>query len=335
MRAVRLVRRSLRQIREDGLHGVHNDVPEGYLRGVELLGDEFEPSLIRSVEIYHRNHDHWPTLIDPPTFTNKQLLFKFFGLIPRATPSDKLLAYSYLPDDFRDQVLQPKIYWKSPAPELPGNDAIAPGTYWYKSNHGSGTNLPVTFPVPGEKRAELSTLARRWLTRIHSARLGLWWYEIMDRYVYLEEDLREGDDDAADWKFYVCNGRVVIYQHDADRSGEHKQTVYTRDGTYLNKRMYFRLNGARPVAAPEKLDVMVAAAEAIGQFFDFIRVDMFIRSGRIYLGEIGLVPNGCTKRIRAPELDWMLGGAWHAPWMGRVDKTFSDGHYHRARPFGG
>ncbi|WP_165375363.1 hypothetical protein [Roseovarius nitratireducens] len=47
---------------------------------------------MRPVEIYRKNHGDWPDLIDPQTFTNKQLLFKFFGLIPRVTPSDKLRA---------------------------------------------------------------------------------------------------------------------------------------------------------------------------------------------------------------------------------------------------
>ena len=333
VRANRYVIRALERITDQGLHGIHEPVPGRYLRGIEMLEEELGPGLVRSVEIYHKNHGCWPDLIDPQTFTNKQLLFKFFGLVPRVTPSDKLRAHDWLPPGLRGEIHRPRILWRGTTPDLPGNGEIAPGTYWLKSNHGSGTNLPVTFPLGADRRAELHTLAGRWLKRVHSKRLSLWWYELMDRFIYLEEDLREGAGDAADWKFYVCNGRVVVYQHDADRSGTHLQTVYSRAGTWLDKQLYVRKGAARPVPPPARLDLMVAAAEAIGQFFDFIRVDMFIRHGDVFLGEIGLVPNGCTKRIRAPELDWMLGGAWQAPWLGRVRPGFADGHYRRAWPF--
>jgi hypothetical protein len=334
MRAERFVSRSLQRILDEGLHGINEPLPARYLRGVEMLGEEFAPGLVRAVEIYHKNHECWPDLIDPQTFGNKQLLFKFFGLVPCVTPSDKLRAHDWLSPRLRAQIRRPAILWSSAHAEVPLNDEVAPGTYWLKCNHGSGTNLPVTFPLGTEERADLAALTRRWMRRVHSTRLSLWWYELMERRVYLEEDLREeGAGDAADWKFYVCNGRVVVYQHDADRSGAHQQTVYSRAGTWLNKQLYVRKGLSKPVAAPAQLDLMVEAAEAIGQFFDFIRVDMFLRGGEVYLGEIGLVPNGCTKRVRAPELDWMLGGAWRAPWLGRVSPGFADGHYRRDWPF--
>jgi len=333
MRVETYVIRALERIAEDGLHGILEPVPHRYLRGIEMLGEDVASGLVRSVRIYRRNHDCWPDLIAPQTFTNKQLLFKFFGLIPCVTPSDKLRAHDWLPQHLRARVRRPRILWRSDRPDLPDDAEIAPGTYWLKCNHGSGTNLPLTFPLDADTRAELRPLTRRWLRRVHSKRLSLWWYELMERAIYLEEDLRDGTGDAADWKFHVCNGRVVLYQHDADRSGRHLQTVYSRSGDWLDKQLYVRKGAARPVDPPGQLDLMVEAAEAIGQFFDYIRVDMFMRGGEVYLGEIALVPNGCTKRIRDPELDSMLGDAWQAPWLGRVSPGFADGHYAHAWPF--
>ena len=92
MGAERYVIRSLERIADEGLHGIREPVPKGYLRGVEMLGDDFAAGMARPVGIYRRNHGAWPDLIDPRTFANNQLLFKFFGLIPRVSPSDKLRA---------------------------------------------------------------------------------------------------------------------------------------------------------------------------------------------------------------------------------------------------
>jgi hypothetical protein len=168
----RYVRRSLARIRDEGLLGIHETVPPRYLRGVEMLGEAFDPGLVRSVEIYHKNHARAPDLIDPQSFGNKQLLFKFFGLVPEITPSDKLRAHDWLVPDLRAEIRRPRILWRGQTPDLPANDAIEPGTFWLKCNHGSGTNLPVTFPLSGQDRAEIGMLTKRLLRRVHSTWLG-------------------------------------------------------------------------------------------------------------------------------------------------------------------
>jgi len=187
--------------------------------------------------------------------------------------------------------------------------------------------MPVVFPIGPEDRDRLEMLAGRWLTKIHDSRLSLWWYETMERYVYLEEDLAEDSSEAPDWKFFTCNGKVEIFQVDVGRFGDHVQTIYSRSGRFIDKEMYFK--SGSPVGIPTNFSDMIDVAEGIGRSFDFIRVDMFVKGTDIYLGEIGLVPNGASIRIISPELDWKLGAAWKAPWMGKVDSQFSAGHYNK------
>jgi len=155
----------------------------------------------------------------------------------------------------------------------------------------------------------------------------------MDRAIYLEADLREDTGDAADWTVHVCIGRTLIYLHDADRSGTHRQTVDSRAGTWPEKQLDVRKGRARPVDPPTRLDLMAETTEAIGQCSDFVCLETFVRCGEAYLGEIGLVPNGCAKCTHDPKLDWMLGGAWQVPLPGRVHAGLAFGHYARKRPF--
>jgi hypothetical protein len=297
------------------------------MRGFEVLGDQLEDALTVSVKKYMLNHGRRPNLVNPRTFTEKQLLFKFFGPIPGPTPSDKLRSPAYTPLDVRPLVQLPKRPFIYAEPRLPEDAEIAPGNYFFKSNHGSGTNQRVVFPMANETRAVLLQRAATWISRAHNPGLSLWWYETMPRNVYIEEDLGSETSDAPDWKFFVCNGRVEIFQVDVDRSGNHVQTIYDRNGEFLPYELYFK--SGKPVIMPARLEDMIRVAEAIGRNFDFIRVDLFLRDNSIYLGEIGLVPNGATKSIRSGEIDERLGAAWQAPWMGKVGKGFPTGHYDR------
>nr|WP_302477844.1 ATP-grasp fold amidoligase family protein [Ruegeria arenilitoris] len=208
---------------------------------------------------------------------------------------------------------------------MPKNNEIREGTYYFKSNHGSGTNMPIEFPLSDEARRRLNSKAAFWLKKIHNERLSLWWYEMMPRRIYLEEDLRGLDGDAPDWKFFVCNGKVEIFQVDVGRRTNHVQTIYDRNGSFLKSELYY--TSGDPVVLPEFLPDMIEVAEGIGTNFDFIRVDMFIHNRKVYLGEIGLVPNGATIPIRSPEIDERLGRAWFAPWMGKVEQNWGNGHY--------
>ncbi len=325
LRPHRYVGRSLNEIFQLGLHGTSRRPPDGFRRGVEVLGEDLLPAMTRSVRVYRRRHGRFPDLIAPKTFTEKQVLFKFFGLVPNPSPSDKLRSVGYVPAELRSSFELPRKIWVSDNPKLPNNGEVPDGKYYFKSNHSSGTNKPISYPISKFAKVKEEERARHWLEKTHNKKLSLWWYETMPRNIYFEEDLRMPNGDAPDWKFFVCNGRVEIFQVDTGRQTQHIQTVYERDGTFIDQELYF--NSGPPVDIPALLPEMVSLAEGIGRNFDFIRVDMFVLRKKIYLGEIGLVPNGASTRIRSPELDDRLGSAWSAPWLGNVEADWEDFHY--------
>lgn len=319
----------LKIIRDNGLHGVDLDPPPGFQRGIDVIGESLPVALAQSIRKYLRFHRRLPNLIAPTTFTEKQVLFKFFGPIPKPSPSDKLRSAGYLPRELREKVTIPQRPWISDQPGLPADDVLPDGVYYFKSNHSSGTNMPVALPASDQLRDEAAEISTEWLTKVHDEVRSLWWYESMPRNIYLEEDLSLGGGDAPDWKFFVANGRVELFQVDTGRHTHHIQTIYDRDGTFIQKELYFR--SGDPVSIPDCLPTMIQVAEGIGRNFDFIRVDMFLRENQIYLGEITLVPNGATNKIRSAEIDAQLGAAWQCPWMGRVDPDWSNSHYSDVR----
>ena len=312
----RKVRRDLTTIRREGLHGINTPPRTGYSRGVEVLGEKLDKAVYLSAQSYRRRHKKPPDLIEPVQFTEKLLLYKFFGLIPTSpAPSDKLSCMHYVPDSHRHLVKAPARTWVRASAELPHNSEVPAGRYYLKSNHGCGTNLPVNFPLTQKERKKLQKLTNHWMTHIHSPKRSLWWYDTIDRRIYLEEDIADQSDTANDWKFFVFHGRVEIFQVDSDRRGDHTQTVYQRDGAYLDEELYYKNGAAVPM--PPQLHTMIDVAEAIGQQFEFIRVDLFLQNSTIYLGEITLVPTGAVRQIRSSNLDTRLGEAWQPGWLGR------------------
>lgn len=316
---------AIAEIEDRGLHGVAAKAPAPFERGIDAL-ENWREKLRRSCKVFAHYHGFEPNLIEPKGFTEKQVLFKFFGLVPTdPVPSDKLMASCFVPESHRGLITLPDRYWISDSPEVPADDALPHGSYYFKSNHGWATHRPVSFPLEPRTRRRLERLTQRWFTHPHQPRLSLWWYERIARRVFVEEHLGSAMRDAPDWKFFVCNGKVEIFQVDIDRSTNHIQTLYDRDGRFLPMELYF--DSGAPVDIPPQVDTMIEVAEAIGRSFDFIRVDFFLKDGAIYLGEIGMVPNGATSPIKSPELDERLGAAWSPPWMGEGVGDFRRGHY--------
>ena len=322
------VKAQLSAIRLNGLHGIHLSPPSGFLRGIDVLGEPLFNQIVLSCRQYCKTHDRLPDLVSPRTFTEKQLLFKFFGPVAQQyCPSDKLRSVAFALRSVCGLFQIPNRPFIMDAPTLPDNGAVPPGPWFFKSNHGSGTNQRIFYPLSSDDRATLQETARDWLTKTHGQKMSLWWYGMMPRNVYLEQDLGNLNRDAPDWKFFVFNGKVEIFQVDVDRSGDHVQTIYDRNGKFLNTTLYYK--SGPPVPMPDDLDVMIRIAEGIGRNFDFIRVDMFRHDGAIILGEIGLVPNGASSSVKDFALDLRLGLAWRAPWMGKVLPGYPAGHYGR------
>lgn len=58
---------------------------------------------------------------------------------------------------------------------------------------------------------------------------------------------------------------------------------------------------------------MVVAAEEIGKYFDFARVDLYELEGKIYFGEITQCPANGYARFHPRDFDFKLGEKWLYP----------------------
>ncbi len=285
--------------------------PRGTLRGIDVYGAHvLVHAVARAVDLYVHTHRRMPNLVYPSSLTEKLLWSKFFTPMPMPSAGNKLAATSYLPPGYQDRIASPARVWTSTKPVLPPNDAILPGAYFLKANHGSGFNLAISYPLSEHDRATAQATASGWLVTDYGLAWGEWWYSRFQRRVLLEAHLGEPGADVPDWKFWVLNGRTRLAQVNLDRGTNHRLAFYDRDFTYLalKNRWYPQ---AKPMPKPAAYDTMVEAAEAIGQRFSFARIDFYLPpSGRITLGEITLCPDNAMTPFSSLDFDFRLGRQW-------------------------
>lgn len=135
---------------------------------------------------------------------------------------------------------------------------------------------------------------------------------------YLIERRIETESGASpnDLRFFVFDGRVKVIQVDSPRVNEVRRRFYTPEWeplryTQAGKQL------AEVQSVPPLLQDMIAAAERIGQEYDFIRVDLYVALGKLYFGELTPYPTGGLGRYDDKAFDQQLGDWWTLPELGR------------------
>lgn len=309
-----LAKKSVKEIFENGLFGCRSPAPHGTLRGIDVMPrNVFTQKLSRAAKIYYGGYRQIPDFLAPQGFYEKLCLAKVFAPIPMPSPADKLSVERYIPNRLKTRVKPVRVVWSSvyPITEDALNAAkISGGRYYAKLNSGAGSMQKVTLPLAPDDAASLSDQSARWLDSTHGTKAGEWWYWLIGKRVFLEEDLSKVGTSLTDWKFHVGGGKVLAIQLDLDRHSNHKQLIFDREFRFINEELFFRTSD--PIDKPDFVDEMVEIAEEIGGQFEFARVDLYQNENQIHLGEITLCPMGGLKVPKSFNLNNRMGGLWRS-----------------------
>jgi TupA-like ATPgrasp len=122
-----------------------------------------------------------------------------------------------------------------------------------------------------------------------------WTYKYIDPRIIVEEFIDDGSGTAPnDYKLFVFGGTVEMIQVDVGRFTDYRRRLYTPTWKKLDVLLdYDDIDGDVP--RPVHLAEMIAAAETLGQDWDFIRADFYDTGKRLYFGELTMTPkNGAT-----------------------------------------
>lgn len=209
--------------------------------------------------------------------------------------ADKYLVREYVKERIGEDAL-PKLYGVWVKAEDIDFD-ILPNKFVLKTNHGSGTVLP----VEDKSTIDIST-TRKQLNKWLKKRFG---YETVEPHylkipplVYAEQYLENKDDFSSsivDYKLFCLSGEPFCILVCTNRSyGKHTNlSFYDTNWNLIPSMLSGTHKGEeKTIPRPNRLDDLLHYAKALAKGHPQVRVDFYIVSNKIYFGEMTFTSQG-------------------------------------------
>jgi hypothetical protein len=257
---------------------------------------------------YTKLHGELPNVLRPKTFNEKIIRRDLYDRRPIFSQiADKYAVRSYVEQRVGRDILT-KVYYLTEKPDTIPFDEL-PDKFVVKPTHGSGWVKIVTDKVQLDRSALLKQ-CHAWMRSNYYKEMGEMVYRNIPPRIMIEEFINDGSGTApTDYKFFVFRRKIAMIQVDATRFTDHRRNLYTTDWEWIDV-LYSHKGIDKPVERPALLQKMLATAEALGREFDFIRVDLYATSDRVYFGELTATPEGGLARFTPKEYDRYLGDMW-------------------------
>lgn len=113
------------------------------------------------------------------------------------------------------------------------------------------------------------------------------------------EDLIFDVPDPIDYKLYCYRGKARLIQVHLERSTNHRTCFYDT-GWNLQPYALKYPRHSTGIARPQNLEMMIALAEKLATYFEFIRVDLYSNGKEIYVGELTNCSGSANERFLPP-----------------------------------
>jgi len=212
--------------------------------------------------------------------------------------ADKLAVKAHVAAELGHRWVTPTLYHGRALPSLP----LWEPPFAVKSRHGSNQRAFVR--TGNEDWTAIRAAAKRWVRGPYGMLLDEWLYRHVPPGVLVEPFIGTDGVLPVDYKVYVFGGRAACVKVDRDREQGHWRGIYD-----LEWRPIWAPPGWRDPPPPVSLAAMIAAAERLGDGFDFVRADFYELAGRPRFGELTFYPGSGLSRL-PDDLDFWLGDLW-------------------------
>jgi TupA-like ATPgrasp len=255
---------------------------------------------LRTSLCYVARHQKFANLATPSLFTELVQRRKLANRDLRmAMLADKVVVKSVVADILGGDWVIPTLWQGSELPMTPE----WPVPFVLKSRHGCNQNIffrnEIDNWLPAREKAH------RWLLYSYGKWLDEWLYSHIPRGLLIEPYVGERDRLPIDYKIYTFAGQATHVQVHLDRGSRHRWMLFDR-----NWKRVSAVSADPDPLRPRSLQAMIAAAEALGQGFDFVRNDFYEINGKPLFGEMTFYPGSGLDKFHPSSLDAILGGYW-------------------------
>lgn len=255
-------------------------------------------------------YDYWrvfrkrPNLKQPGSYSEKLQWLKLYDRNPLyKTLADKLSARQYISDEFGCEYLFPVIGVYESFDQI--DFALLPDEFVLKPNHASGEIFICTDKATINHR-KLKKEIDGWLKRDYYYAHREWQYKGIERRIICEK-LMIDEITGVPWnyKFFCFNGKPEFLVITTGQGRDRPQNYYDMNLNPIN--VWNSKRSISNLQKPDKYDEMVDLVCRIVKHFVHIRMDMYLISGQIYIGEFTLYNLSGLKRWEPNEFDYELG----------------------------
>ncbi|MBN1332817.1 MAG: hypothetical protein JW971_03550 [Synergistales bacterium] len=262
---------------------------------------------------FYKKLGYFGDLRNPRSFNEKLFWRKVYDRNPLfPIVSDKIRVRDYirglLGQEKAEEFLIPLLHVTDEPGDIPFTHL--PEEFVIKANHGSGW-LMIIDNHNNHSRQEIINTSKAWLKKSFRRNQLEWAYSKIKPMILIEQLMKDQGEIPMDFKFFVFHGKVKMINLHHGRFRDHRMSYYDAQMKRIQHHSRWKKEGP-PVAKPENFSKMVHLAEKLGSAFDFVRVDMYNISGKIYIGELTIYPSSGTHPYDR-DFDYELGSYWDLP----------------------
>lgn len=183
-----------------------------------------------------------------------------------------------------------------------------PKRYVIKASHGSGWNI-----IKSSEDRELNWFWVKVLTWVW-LKSNIFWlgrepsYKNLKPFIIIEEYLENTQGNLLDYKLHFFNGKFEFVQINSGRNGQTPvQNFYDIDFKLLPFYKDIKSNPDVVIEKPVLFDKMMEIGSELSEPFDYVRVDFYEVSGKLYFGEMTFFPHSGLPDFRPVEYDEFYG----------------------------
>lgn len=256
---------------------------------------------------------YFPNLKKPVTFNEKMNWLKIYDQQDFHTQiADKYLARDYIASVIGEKYLIPLLHQTYDLESLKESD-LPDGPFVIKANHDCGSMLFF------KKKEDYGLEEIKSYFRPRLAKNYYYWsreyqYKNIKPCVIIERLVLKKDGQLPfDYKLYCFNGKAKVIAVDKDRGLKSKSRHwFDADWNKLDIDWNTKSDDSR-IEKPPFFDEIVQCSEKFAKDFLFLRVDWYDVDGKVYIGELTLMPGGGIVEFRPKKWDKILGDMLELP----------------------